>query len=333
VNNTPTASFYQYDGRGTVRMLTNSAGAVTDTYEYDAFGNLIASTGSTPNAYLYRGERYDSDLGLYYLRARWYNPVTGRFMTRDPYQGSIYDPASLHRYNYARANPVNFIDPSGRDAASEYPLFSLNTVARASLVTSAGFAINCAYYSLASATNLVGETIGQQVNQVGLLFQGCAASITASQYLTALAANTALLGLGEVGEWALGKWLGEAEEGEPALGCALCFPAGTPVHTDHGTVPIESIKVGDNVWARSREAGENELRPVTAVAPQHRDKLMELRIAGEEHALRVSPVHPFWSRRNADEAAHWIEAGNLVAGEQVETKDGRWVEVQLGQPA
>ena len=113
VNNTPTASFYQYDGRGTVRMLTNSAGAVTDTYEYDAFGNEIAHTGSTPNAYLYRGERYDSDLGLYYLRARWYNPVTGRFMTRDPYEGSIYDPASLHRYNYSRANPVNFIDPSG----------------------------------------------------------------------------------------------------------------------------------------------------------------------------------------------------------------------------
>jgi RHS repeat-associated protein len=94
VNNTPTASFYQYDGRGTVRMLTNSAGAVTDTYEYDAFGNEIAHTGSTPNAYLYRGERYDSDLGLYYLRARWYNPVTGRFMTRDPYEGSIYDPAA-----------------------------------------------------------------------------------------------------------------------------------------------------------------------------------------------------------------------------------------------
>jgi RHS repeat-associated protein len=99
------------DGRGTVRMLTNSAGTVTDAYEYDAFGNLIAQTGSTPNAYLYRGERFDSDLGLYYLRARWYNPATGRFMTRDPYQGNIWDPASLHRYSYARANPVNHSFP------------------------------------------------------------------------------------------------------------------------------------------------------------------------------------------------------------------------------
>ena len=68
VNGAPSASFYQYDGRGTVRLLTNSAGAVTDSFEYDAFGNLIASTGTTPNDYLYRGERYDADLGFYYLR-------------------------------------------------------------------------------------------------------------------------------------------------------------------------------------------------------------------------------------------------------------------------
>ncbi len=60
-----------------------SAGAVTDSYEYDAFGNKVNSTGSTPNNYLYRGEQWDSDLGLYYLRARYYNPLTGRFMSRE----------------------------------------------------------------------------------------------------------------------------------------------------------------------------------------------------------------------------------------------------------
>jgi len=50
---------------------------VTDTYEYDAFGNKVNSTGTTPNNYLYRGEQYDTDLSLYYLRARYYNPTTG----------------------------------------------------------------------------------------------------------------------------------------------------------------------------------------------------------------------------------------------------------------
>ena len=56
--------------------------AITDTYDYDAFGNKINSTGTTPNNFLYRGEEYDPDLGLYYLRARYYNPLTGRFMSR-----------------------------------------------------------------------------------------------------------------------------------------------------------------------------------------------------------------------------------------------------------
>jgi uncharacterized protein RhaS with RHS repeats len=84
VNGAWTPSFYGYDGGGSVRQLTNSAGTVTDSYEYDAFGNKISSTGTTPNNYFYRGEQYDSDLGLYYLRARYYNPLTGRFLSRDP---------------------------------------------------------------------------------------------------------------------------------------------------------------------------------------------------------------------------------------------------------
>jgi RHS repeat-associated protein len=108
-------SYYQYDGGGSVRQLTNSVGQVTDSYEYDAFGNSFTKQGTTPNNYLYRGEQYDSDLGLYYLRARYYNPSTGRFMSRDPEAGNRFSPASLHKYLYAGGDPVNMVDPSGRD--------------------------------------------------------------------------------------------------------------------------------------------------------------------------------------------------------------------------
>jgi RHS repeat-associated protein len=62
----------------------------------------------------YRGEQYDSDLGLYYLRARYYNPATGRFMSRDPEDGNTIDPSSLHKYLYGGGDPINRIDPSGR---------------------------------------------------------------------------------------------------------------------------------------------------------------------------------------------------------------------------
>ena len=124
VTGAPSTSYYGYDGQGNVRQLTNAAGVVTDTYNYDAFGNLIGHTGTTPNHFLYRGERYDTDLKLYYLRARWYNPVTGRFMSRDSDDGNPTDPASLHKYLYAGGDPVNKIDPTGRYAgtAGEMPI-------------------------------------------------------------------------------------------------------------------------------------------------------------------------------------------------------------------
>ena len=110
-----TPSFYGYDGFGSVRQLTNSSGVVTDSYEYDAFGNSFTKTGTTPNNYLYRGEQFDSDLGLYYLRARYYNPATGRFLSRDPLDGNAFDPKALHKYLYAGGDPINRVDPSGQD--------------------------------------------------------------------------------------------------------------------------------------------------------------------------------------------------------------------------
>jgi RHS repeat-associated protein len=107
--------YYGYDGNGNVRYLTATDATVSDTYVYDAFGTVIASTGSTPNNYRYTGEQYDPNLGFYYLRARYLNPGTGRFWTRDTYAGSIYDPPSLHRYAYCLNDPVNGLDPSGHE--------------------------------------------------------------------------------------------------------------------------------------------------------------------------------------------------------------------------
>lgn len=106
-------SYYGFDGQGNVRFLTDAAGAITDTYDYDAFGNLLFSTGSTPNDYLYRGQQFDRDLNLYYQRARYLHTGTGRFISMDPYQGSIEDPVSLHRYLYANGDGVNMSDPTG----------------------------------------------------------------------------------------------------------------------------------------------------------------------------------------------------------------------------
>jgi len=102
-----------------VRALTNTSGAVTDTYDYDAFGNLLHSTGTSQNNYLFAGEQYDPDLHLYYNRARYLNTSTGRFWSMDTEEGSDEEPLSLHKYLYASGDSVNRIDPTGNDDIAE----------------------------------------------------------------------------------------------------------------------------------------------------------------------------------------------------------------------
>lgn len=106
-------SYYHYDGQMSTRTLTDAIETVTDSYIYDAFGILLDQTGTTLNNYLYTGQQYDPNIGFYYLRARYYNSEIGRFITVDPFRGSVYDPPSLHKYLYGRNNPISYVDPSG----------------------------------------------------------------------------------------------------------------------------------------------------------------------------------------------------------------------------
>src|SRR5215212_640899 len=117
--NTLHATFHAYDGRGTVRFQTDETGTVTDTYTYDAFGTLITGTGSTNNRYLYSGEQWDPNLGLYYLRARLMNPLTGRFWSVDSYEGTGSEPQALHKYVFSGADPTNRVDPTGHMSLAE----------------------------------------------------------------------------------------------------------------------------------------------------------------------------------------------------------------------
>ncbi|MBA3534133.1 MAG: RHS repeat-associated core domain-containing protein, partial [Ardenticatenales bacterium] len=139
-----TTSFYGYDGHGSVRMLTTESGRATDQYTYDAFGNLISSSGNTPNAHLYAGERYEANSGSYFLRARYYNPISGRFLSMDPYPGDFSNPLTLHKYLYVHGDPVNNLDPSGLYALSDYTVTKTETSTRAqTTVKPLGFATLC----------------------------------------------------------------------------------------------------------------------------------------------------------------------------------------------
>jgi len=120
-----TPSFYGYDAHGSVRFLTSAASTVTDTYRYDAFGNLIASTGSTPNNYRFSGEPFDLALGMYQMRARWYRQATGRFASRDPIEGVLCCGLSWNPYIYVRENPVNTADPTGKALLEDIYMYAV----------------------------------------------------------------------------------------------------------------------------------------------------------------------------------------------------------------
>jgi RHS repeat-associated protein len=141
ISGTWTASFYGYDGFGSVRTLADAKGNVTDTYEYDAWGNSFGSVGTTPNVYLYRGEQYDSDLMLYYLRARYFSPMSGRLLGRDPLAGKPVDVRTLHRYLYAGGDPVNRADPTGKVNIFGYALTTQRFVAITLILATASEAI------------------------------------------------------------------------------------------------------------------------------------------------------------------------------------------------
>ncbi|MCS7338802.1 MAG: hypothetical protein NZ739_11310 [Verrucomicrobiae bacterium] len=94
----------------------NPSGSITIRYTYEAYGltQTAASTPTPETSLLYCGEQYDSVLRMYNLRARFYDPVTGRFTTRDTFVGNNFDPQSLHKYAYCHCDPVNRVDASGR---------------------------------------------------------------------------------------------------------------------------------------------------------------------------------------------------------------------------
>ena len=133
-------SYYHYDGIGSTRLLTDSTGAVSDSYAYDAFGNVIAGTGTTLNDYLFTGEQLDPNLGFYYLRARYMSPEFGRFISADPFPGSVFDPPSLHKYSYVNNDPVNMVDPTGM-----FTLMSLSAAISIRSAITVAFIVNIIY--------------------------------------------------------------------------------------------------------------------------------------------------------------------------------------------
>ena len=330
-------SYYLYDGFDSVRMLTDSEGVVTDTYTFDAFGNLTASTGETENNYLYRGEQYDSFTGLYYLRARYMNPSTGTFITMDEYAGSVFEPVSLHKYLYANSNPVMYTDPTGYFSLSEVnvtqaieaqlhkmlvPNFS-NIVKWTNFFASyfeTCYNIGQVLYNGGSLADIavsmvVGLVSGFMLNQMCLI--KCLGPIIAPLLVVTgfaiqyQALNDAI----EEGDWASVVLISiQMVTSVMSLGSS-CFTGETLVAAENGLKRIDEIKVGDKVWAYNVETGETELKTVTKVYVHAVDEILHL--STTEGNIDTTTNHPFYVLGKG-----WVAAGDLVSGDEVYNLDG-----------
>jgi RHS repeat-associated protein len=156
-------AYYLHDGQGNVRVLADDGGTVTDRYRYGAFGELQGRTGTSVNPYQFNGQQFDALTGLYNLRARWYAPNEGRFVSRDLAALDPFDPAEINRYAYGRNNPIRFEDPTGYTAGAiarpmprgaagnDYAalLSAIHFVARGSVAV-LGYATACLYMRITS---------------------------------------------------------------------------------------------------------------------------------------------------------------------------------------
>ena len=113
VDKSEESSYYLYDGRNSVTGILTETANLTNSYQYDPYGNLTSGTADGVNYYGYNGESTSVKTGLQYLRARYYNAENGTFTTEDSDLGTTENPLTRNRYDYTTNNPLNYSDPTG----------------------------------------------------------------------------------------------------------------------------------------------------------------------------------------------------------------------------
>ncbi len=152
----PALYTYCTDAQGSVLAVTDAAGNVVETYDYDAWGRLLAirdaagcplARSAVGNRIFWQGREYFPDLGLYHFRARWYDPVTGRFLSKDP----LGIAAGLNLYAFCGGDPVNHLDPYGTSWQSVASSFVVGVVVGAVVAAAIAAAVPAVTAVLAGA--------------------------------------------------------------------------------------------------------------------------------------------------------------------------------------
>ena len=309
--------------------------------------------------FLYNGElgvATDSN-GLYYMRARYYNPEIKRFINQDVMTGSITDTPTLNRYAYVNGNPISLNDPFGLspflnwlDGITGHDILDL-----LGMLPGIGFVfdgINAAWYaqegdyynaacSLVSALPGAGDALGvfaktgkscklvtafHKTGSAGNLMIGSyELGKTADKYISGDASFTWEEIKGDLFKVAMtgtSMW-GSAKD----FGTSYCFVAGTLVTTEDGQEPIEEIEVGDKVLSENELTGEVAVKTVTETYINETDELIHIGVNGE--TISATPTHPFYVDKLGWTLARSLRAGDVLVLSNGELVTVEWVQHEI----
>ena len=315
-----TKQYYLFNGHGDVVQLTDASGTVTKNYDYDAFGNEKNADENDTNVFRYSGEYYDKETGTIYLRARYYDPTIGRFISEDSVRGEDKDPLSLNLYTYGNNNPVMYGDPSGHwviDALFlAFDLYQLSQNWTPGNVTWVLFDV---------------LTFGDPTGFLTITLHG-AETLKAAKALEATGVLKPTLDAIEKGGVKFVESVGDMVRGaneskssniiRNELEGGLCFTGDTEIEIRGGHKQIKDIKVGDEVYSENIETGEKGFKEVKNLYIHETDVLIHIFINDEE--VKATPAHPFWAMGKG-----WIEAGHLKIGDKLLLSSGQAVEISF----
>ncbi|WP_139489601.1 polymorphic toxin-type HINT domain-containing protein [Brevibacillus dissolubilis] len=313
--------YYLYNSHGdVVKVIDKKTGEVLNQYEYDAWGNPspdVQADEQMNNPFRYSGEPYDSETGFYYLRARFYDPSVGRFITEDTLKGQVDNPLSLNRYTYVLNNPLQYIDPTG------HLEFSVSAIWNG---------MSKGAKELPGAVSKAGKELPGAVKKAGIEHIGKenVKTLTDGKWnrqdvhaAGSAAVNVAPAGkLGQVAKSGAKTTKKVVAKTAAVAKKCNCFTAGTLVLTDKGEKPIEDIEVGDKVLAKDDETGEIAYKEVEWLFQRDVEETYNIFVGDE--VITTTDEHPFWIVGKG-----WVETKNLVVGDVLTTSDGKVLAIKI----
>ena len=310
-----TPYYFQKNIQGDVLHICNAGGAVVVEYTYDAWGNILTTTGSMAstlgqyNPFRYRGYYYDSETGLYYLQSRYYDPEVGRFINADKYASTGQGILEKNMFAYCLNNYVMGYDPTGEcwrgDMYYQFQ-FAGHDLEVGDICKVCGKIVDTYFfmrpYLWSDIADLYPELSGKEISEK----VKCA--IETEQQRSQIASK-------------------------PTSAKTNCFVAGTLIKAENGDVAIENIEAGDYVWAHNPETGETALKRVVQTFVNETDVLVEV-VIGDE-IIKATPEHPFYVVGCNDSrttvvgfGVGWVKAKDLRTGDVLRLLSGETVTVE-----